>query len=192
MLGPETMKRVFLNYLAGMNAEVLDGYAREFVEELIPHGLYSEIVEIVEKHKAEGRLTILNSASPEIWVKYISEKLGFDYYYGTRVEIGKCVALFPEIIGKNNKGNVKIGRMKKLFPEDWEEGQVLPDSYGYSDSHADIPMLMLCERNVMVHPTEKLRSVGQKYGWKEVNPARPTANKKEFGIACAKQALGIY
>lgn len=192
LLGPETMKRVFLNYLAGMSAEVLENYAREFVEELIPQGLYSEIVEIVEKHKAEGRLTILNSASPEIWVKYISEKLGFDHYYGTRVEVGKHVALFPEIIGKNNKGSVKIGRMKEHFPADWVDGQVLPDSYGYSDSHADLPMLMLCERNVMVHPTEKLKSVGERYGWKELKPARPTANKKEFGIACAKQALGLY
>lgn len=192
LLGPETMKRVFLNYLAGMNADVLDAYAREFVEELIPNGLYTEVVDIVEKHKAEGRLTILNSASPEIWVKYISEKLGFDHYYGTQVQVGERVGLFPEILGKNNKGEVKIGRMKKHFPQGWEAGQVLPDSYGYSDSHADLPMLMLCERNVMVHPTDKLREMGEKYGWKEIQPLRPTANKKEFGIACAKQAVGFY
>lgn len=186
------MKRVFLNYLAGLKKETVDQYAKEFVEEIFPDGLYSEVVEIVEKHKSEGRITILNSASPDIWVKYLSEKLGFDHYYGTRVEVGTRYAFFPKVIGKNNKGNVKIGRMKKHFPEGWKDGDVLPDSYGYSDSHADLPMLMLCERNVMVHPTEKLSVEGEKFGWKLLEPARPTANKKEFGIACAKQALGIY
>ncbi len=192
MLGSKTMKRVFLNYLAGMDAKILDGYAREFVDELVPNGMYAEVVEIVERHKNDGHLTILNSASPEIWVKYIAEKLGFDHYYGTRVEVGERVPLFPDITGSNNKGKSKIARMREHFPETWNEGDVLPNSYGYSDSHADLPMLMLCQRNVMVHPTEKLREVGKKYGWQEITPLRPTKNKREFGIACAKQALGMY
>ena len=192
ILGPEIMKRVFLNYLAGMDAKLLDQYAREFVDELVPSGLYSEVVEIVEKHKADGLLTILNSASPEIWVKYISEKLGFDHYYGTRVVVNKRVSLFPDIQGGNNKGRVKIGRMQQHFPADWVDGGILPNSYGYSDSHADLPMLMLCERNVIVHPTEKLRASGEKFGWPEIQPARPTQSKWEFAIACAKQAVGLY
>lgn len=192
LLGPETMKRVFLNYLAGMDAEVLDSYAREFVDEVVPEGLYAEIVELVEKHKADGQITILNSASPEIWVKYISEKLGFNHYYGTQVVVGERVTLFPDIQGSNNKGQAKIGRMKKHFPEDWTEGEVLPNSYGYSDSHADLPMLMLCQRNVMVHPTDKLKACGEKYGWQELAPKRPTSTKWQFAIACAKQAVGLY
>ncbi|MFC5052026.1 HAD family hydrolase [Rubritalea spongiae] len=191
-IGPGPMKRVFLNYLAGMDAQTLDGYARDFVEDLIPDGLYSEVVEIVETHKSEGRLTVLNSASPEIWVKYIAEKLGFDHFFGTQVEVGKRVALFPDIVGSNNKGGVKITRMQHLFPDCWKAGDVLPNSFGYSDSHADLPMLYLCERNVMVHPTEKLREEGLKFGWQEISPVRPTKTKFEFGVACAKQALGLY
>ncbi|MGJ8673272.1 HAD-IB family hydrolase [Rubritalea sp.] len=191
-IGPGPMKRVFLNYLAGMDAHTLDEYARAFVDELIPDGLYAEVVKIVEGHKADGRLTVLNSASPEIWVKYIAEELGFDHFFGTQVEIGNHVSLFPDIKGDNNKGKVKIGRMKHLFPDSWKDGDVLPDSYGYSDSHADLPMLYLCERNVMVHPTEKLREEGEKFGWKEISPARPTKTKKEFALACAKQAVGLY
>ena len=192
MLGPETMKRVFLNYLAGMDAQILDDYAREFVNELMPQGLYDEVVEMVKSHQSNGELTVLNSASPEIWVKYIAEKLGFDHYFGTRVAVGKRVRLFPDIIGGNNKGEAKIPRMLELFPSDWNEGDILPRSHGYSDSHADLPMLMLCERNTMVHPTGKLREVGEKLGWTQVRPSRPTKGKLEFAIACAKQAVGMY
>lgn len=191
-LGPGRMKRVFLNYLAGLTPETIDAYAREMVDHLVPDGLYAEIVEEVEKHKAAGRMTILNSASPDIWVKYLAVKLGFDHYYGTQVEMEGRVKLFPKLIGPNNKGDAKILRMQKHFPQGWKPGDKLPDSYGYSDSHADLPMLEICEHVVMVHPTEKLADMGGKHAWRTVLPVRPTKDKRAFGIACARQALGLY
>ncbi|WP_240471536.1 HAD family hydrolase [Rubritalea marina] len=191
-LGPETMKRIFLNYLAGMDSQKLDGYARDFVDTLQPADIYDEIKAELDKHKEAGQLVILNSASPEIWVKYIAEKFEVDHYFGTRVDYGSRISLFPDIIGSNNKGGVKIKRMQHLFPEGWSKGDVLPNSSGYSDSHADLPMLMLCERNIMVHPTEKLLHEGELYGWKLMQPDRPTHNRFSFGVACLKQALGLY
>ena len=192
ILGAGGMKRVFLNYLVGMDFETIDQYAREFVDEVFPEGMYSEVLEIVEAEKASGRLTILNSASPEYWVKYLAEKMGFDHYYGTRVELEGRVKPFPDLLGDNNKGAVKLGRMTPHFPEDWQEGMVLPNSHGYSDSHADIPMLMICEENTMVHPTDKLLAEGKRRGWTLITPKRPTNGNFSFAIACAKQAVGMY
>lgn len=192
ILGAGGMKRVFLNYLVGMDAQTIDQYAREFVEEIFPDGMYAEILELVEAQKESGRLTILNSASPEYWVKYLAEKMGFDHYYGTRVELAGRVKFFPDLDGGNNKGEVKLGRMRPHFPESWQTGMVLPNSHGYSDSHADLPMLMICERNTMVHPTDKLLAVGEREGWSLLRPERPTKGKFSFAIACARQALGIY
>ena len=192
VLGAGGMKRVFLNYLAGIDAVTLDEYAQEFVDQIYPSEMYMEMVKEVDRHKQEGRLTILNSASPEIWVKYLSEKMGFDHLYGTRVEVGKRVRFFPDIEGENNKGAVKIGRMRRHFPQDWQEGEVLENSFGYSDSHADLPMLHICENNIMVHPTEKLKAVGDNSGWKLEKPDRPTKKRFQFAISCAKQALGCY
>ena len=192
ILGAGGMKRVFLNYLAMMDAETLEGYAREFVDEIFPSGMYAEVLEIVREHKQAGRLTILNSASPEVWVKYLALKMEFDHYYGTRVEVEKRVSFFPDIIGGNNKGANKIGRMIKHFPADWKDSDVLKNSFGYSDSHADIPMLDICENNTMVHPTDQLLEYGESRGWKIIRPDRPTKGKLSFAIACGKQALGLY
>ena len=192
ILGAGGMKRVFLNYLALMDAETLDQYAREFVDEIFPSGMYAEVLEIVREHKQAGRLTILNSASPEVWVKYLAQKMEFDHYYGTQVEINGSVRFFPDIIGGNNKGATKLGRMKPHFPNDWNDGEVLKNSYGYSDSHADIPMLDICEDNTMVHPTDKLLEYGAQKGWKKLTPSRPTKGKFSFAIACARQAVGLY
>ena len=192
VLGAGGMKRVFLNYLAMMDVDRLDKYAKDFVDELFPNGMYAEVLEIVQEHKEAGRLTILNSASPDVWVRYLSEKMGFDFYYGTQVEIDRRVPFFPDLKGGNNKGANKLGRMRPHFPKDWQEGQVLKDSYGYSDSHADIPMLDICEHNTMVHPTDKLLAYGMKQGWNEITPKRPTKGKWQFAWACFKQSIGVY
>ncbi len=192
VLGAGGMKRVFLNYLALMDEETLDAYAREFVDEIFPSGMYEDVLEIVKEHKDAGRLTILNSASPEVWVKYLAQKMGFDHYYGTRLEVDGRVRFFPDILGGNNKGAVKLGRMRPHFPEEWEDGEVLEGSYGYSDSHADIPMLDICEDNTMVHPTAKLLEYGERKGWSVVKPVRPTKSKFSFAVACFRQALGLY
>ena len=193
LLGAGGMKRVFLNYLAGLNEKTLDEYAREFVDEIFPEGMYADVLETVREHKDAGRLTVLNSASPDFWVKYLAEKMGFDHYYGTEVELSGRLKFFPDFVsGENNKGAAKIPRMQHHFPEDWQDGDVLPNSYGYSDSHADIPMLLICEDNTMVNPTEKLEECGVKRGWHKITPDRPTKGKLSFAIACMKQALGLY
>lgn len=192
ILGAGGMKRVFLNYLVGLDAQTLDDYAREFVDEIFPDGMYPEVLEIVRQHREAGRLTILNSASPDIWVKYLAQKMGFDHYYGTQIELDGRIKFFPDFIGENNKGAVKLGRMEQHFPASWQPGEVLEDSYGYSDSHADIPMLDICENNTMVNPTKKLREYGEPRGWRLIEPKRPTKNKFQFAIACARQALGCY
>ena len=193
LLGAGGMKRVFLNYLVGLDEETLNEYARDFVDQVFPGEMYGEVLEIVKEHKKAGRLTVLNSASPEIWVKYLSEKMEFDHYYGTQVELDGRMKLFPDFVtGDNNKGAAKIPRMKHHFPADWKEGDVLPDSFGYSDSHADIPMLNICEDNTIVNPTEKLEAYGLKKQWRKISPDRPTNGKWSFAIACMKQSIGIY
>ena len=194
VLGAEGMKRVFLNYLWGLKKEQLDELAVEFVEQHFPDTFYHEMLDVLEEQKKLGRLTVLSSASPEIWVKPIAVKLGFDHYFGTEVEMEGHVHLFPDIIGGNNKGANKLVKMRDILPEDFDPsaGDTLPNSNGFSDSHADLPMLNICEEASMVHPTEKLKAEGVKKGWHEYSPERPTQGKLQFAIACLKQSLGIY
>jgi len=175
LLGAGGMKRVFLNYLAGLDEDTINAYASEFVDELFPEGMYADVLEIVKEHK------------------FLAEKMGFDHYYGTQVEIEGRLKFFPDFVtGENNKGAAKIPRMQHHFPADWKDGDVLPNSYGYSDSHADIPMLDICEDNTIVNPTEKLESYGARKGWHKITPNRPTTGKWSFAIACMKQSIGMY
>lgn len=192
LLGAETMKRIFLNYLLGMSSEEIDSLANEFVEQHIPASCYDEILQLLIEQQSLGRLTILSSASPEFWVKPIAQKLGFDHGIGTHVEVRGKVGLFPDIIGGNNKGANKISRMRHLLPEHFDPNKdTLTNSCGFSDSHADLPMLSICEQAVTINPTEKLRHQAQQFGWEILEPSRPTRGKLSFAIACLRQSLGI-
>jgi len=194
IIGTENMKRVFLNYLWGMRREELDELAEAFVDQHFPDTFYSEMLEVLEKEKRSGRIVVLSSASPDIWVRPMARKLGVDYFFATSVEVDPKVRLFPDLIGGNNKGANKLVKMREVLPEgfDPEAGDVLPNSHGYSDSHADLPMLRICEDASLVYPTEKLKLASEQESWKVYEPSRPTAGKWSFAWACLKQALGVY
>ena len=194
IIGTENMKRVFLNYLWGMRREELEELAEAFVDQHFPDTFYPEMLEVLEEEKKSGRTVVLSSASPEIWVKPIAEKLGVDYFFATAVEVDPKVRLFPEIVGGNNKGANKLVKMRGVLPDgfDPDSGDVLQNSHGYSDSHADLPMLRICEEASLVHPTEKLKLASAEESWKTYEPSRPTTGKWSFAWACLKQALGVY
>jgi len=193
-IGTEKMKRAFLNYLWGMRREELEALAELFVEQHYPDTFYSEMLEVLEAEKKSGRIVVLSSASPEIWVAPIAKKLGVDYFFGTTVELDPKVRLFPNLIGGNNKGANKLVKMRGVLPEGFDpaSGDVLENSHGYSDSHADLPMLQICEEASLVHPTEKLKVASSGKPWNVHYPARPTSGKWSFAWACLKQALGVY
>jgi hypothetical protein len=69
---------------------------------------------------------------------------------------------------------------------------VLPDSVGYTDSTADLPLLAVCRRGVIVHPGEELAAKGEENGWSVRTPERPYATSVGGKVATALQMLGLY
>jgi phosphatidylglycerophosphatase C len=191
VLGGEGMKRVFLSFLLGMKRERVEELVGSFVERYVPAEFYGELLEEVAKEKAKGRLTVLTSASPEMYARPIGEALGFDVSFGTRVEYGETVGLFPDFTRGNNKGAVKVARFEEelgLVPE----GGKFANSAGYSDSKADLPMLELCEEVTAVHPEGMYAERAEREGWRVMTPPRPWRDRRAFGIASMRMMLGVF
>lgn len=195
LIGLRTMKRVFSSYLVGMKREVLEAHVRAFLEDDFRRALYPAVLEELERNRREGRLLILNSASPEFYLKGIAESLGFDHYLGTDLEVRERMAFLPKISGPNNKHEAKVVAMRErgLIPaEVMAEEVLLPDSWAYSDSSADIPLLSIVEHGVMIHPGAKLERVGLEKGWRTMTPPRPYGGKWGNRFAALQQACGFY
>ena len=169
LLGIEAMKRVFLSYLWGMDEEVLEAYASEFADEVMP-AIYPEVKAMLDEHREKGDFTVLTSASPEFYVKEIGKRLGFDLSLGTVVQMGP---LFPDL--ENHKSEAKVRRLHQVLPASWFDGETL-HAKGYTDSTADLPMLEVCDEAVCVNPGERLTGIAREKGWEIVRPVRPWTN----------------
>lgn len=191
LLSLRTMKRLFFSYLVGMKRERLEGYVAGFLESDFAAALYPAVVSEVERNRVEGRVLILNSASPEFYLQGIAEKLGFDHVIGTALEISATMPFLPVITGPNNKHGAKVTAMieRGLIPGD---ATMLADSWAYSDSSADLPLLELAENAVMIHPGTKLAMIGGSNGWRTMTPARPYSGKWSGLLAASAQACGLY
>jgi HAD superfamily hydrolase (TIGR01490 family) len=188
-----TAKRAFLNYLAGTKRETLLARAKEFAEQIVQPALYPELVAIIEQHRQAGRILVLNTASPDFYAQEIARVLGFDHCVATRIELPDTMPLMPRVLGDNNKREVKIARMKAEIPEvAGADAEVLRDSWSYSDSAADLPLLEFAGNAVLIHPDAALEATGRERGWQVLRPARPYASKAGDMLCAMRQALGLW
>jgi HAD superfamily hydrolase (TIGR01490 family) len=181
LLGDGGMKRVFLSYLWKMSPEVLANYAREFAKHVMPI-VYPEVRTMLVQHREKGDFTILASASPEFYVTEIGRELGFDLTLGTLVDFD---SFFPDL--ENHKGLAKVTRLHSVLPPSWFENGKFLHCHGYTDSQADLPMLVLCDEATVVNPSPALENRAVHAGWRVVRPKRPW--KSRFGFAVRVLAL---
>ena len=188
-----TAKRAFLNYLAGMKRETLAAYAKEFAEQTVKRAAYPELLAIIAEHRAAGRTLVLNTASPDFYAHDIARVLGFDHCIATKVEVPDTMPIMPRVIGENNKHEAKIARMKAEIPAVASASDAdLRESWSYSDSAADLPLLNFAGHAVLVHPNASLAAIGQERGWQIITPKRPYSSKVGDMLCVVRQMLGCY
>lgn len=169
----ELMKRAFLAYAWHMPAKQLEQHCREFVQQELLPALYPPVLEKLRAHQAAGDTTVLCSASPDWWTRYVGETLGFTHTIGTPTEPFERVPFMPRIPAPgNNKGVNKLVRLAELG--------ITHADIGYTDSAADLPMLSICDRAVLVNP--KPAFAAQVAGAEVLTPPKnlPTA----FALRC--------
>ncbi len=194
LLRSREMKRIFLTYLTGMSPQRLEEHVAVFVEKVLPPMFYPEIREAVEEHRRSGRTLILNSASPQFWVKPLGDALGFDHSFGTLVEVPKSgMMAFPEIDGENNKRAAKLPRMKAVLGSNFNPTapKPFPDSYTYTDGYVDLPLLACAEHGICVNPGSALTKAAAENNWTVTRPKKPFCCKPHERIANVLMALGL-
>ncbi|TAG09311.1 MAG: hypothetical protein EAZ42_07245 [Verrucomicrobia bacterium] len=185
VLGIDGMKRVFHSYLWKVDHDLLDGYLQSFVEELRPL-FYREMLDRIEHHRRCRDLLVLSSASPEFYVRAIARELGMDLGLGTQIE---WHGIFPDM--ENHKGMAKVERLQRELPRDLLDGGQLKASHGYSDSSADVPMLLCCESVTLVNPSPAFTHYGQARGWEMIRVERPWRSRLSHAWQSLNMLLGF-
>ncbi|WP_455376667.1 histidinol-phosphatase [Kaarinaea lacus] len=154
-----------LKPLSEHSLDFLSNLHREFMEQKILPIISSSARALVEKHKQQGHTPLIITATNLFVTAPIAAEFGVD----------TIIATEPEMVNNRYTGKVKgtpcfqHGKVERL--QQWmdEHGHSLKDSWFYSDSHNDIPLLMKVTHPIAVDPDAELKKHATQRGWKIIS-----------------------
>ena len=150
-----------LRPLAEHSMETLEGWRSRYIEEKIAPILLPRARELIDRHRQAGDTLVIITATN----RFITGPIAGLY------NIRHLLATEPEIINNRYSGGItgtpcfQDGKVDQL--EDWlaSNRQSLDDSWFYSDSHNDLPLLNRVSHPVAVDPDEILEQHASDHGW---------------------------
>jgi putative phosphoserine phosphatase/1-acylglycerol-3-phosphate O-acyltransferase len=144
---------------------------------------------VFETHRAAGRPIVLATTSPYDLVKPFADRLGLDGVVATRYAV-------------DDDGDTYLGSLAGPFV--WSAGKLeavrsyadqhnidLRESYAYSDSVYDTPLLAAVGRAVVVNPDPRMRIMAAARGWPIQNLDVSPGVKKVPGIGMELQQVAM-
>ena len=150
-----------LRPLAEHDMDTLLRWRRQYVEEMITPILLPRAQALIERHRQQGDTLVIITATNSFITGPIAALYGIHHLLATEPEV------------RNNRYTGKITGVpcfqdgKITWLQGWltEHGETLQDSWFYSDSHNDLPLLGKVDRAVAVDPDEILRQHADKHAW---------------------------
>ncbi len=124
----------------------------EALEQIVEPIIYAEAADLIEEHKESGRLVVIVSASPEEIVAPLGRYLGADQVIASRARLDE-EGRYTGSMEFYAYGEFKAEAMRSLAER---EGIDLAESYAYTDSYTDLPMLEAVGHPVAVNPDRVL------------------------------------
>jgi HAD superfamily hydrolase (TIGR01490 family) len=174
----------------GWRVEQVRQIVNETLDELINPYVYAEAATLIVEHRAAGRDVVLVSSSGDEMVRPIGELLGITDVIATRmvVEDGR----YTGAVDFYAAGPNKAGAVRELAAE---RSYDLDDSYAYSDSISDIPLLETVGHPTAVNPDRALRRAASDRGWPILEFRHPVPLMRRLrerpAVPVAAAAIGV-
>lgn len=161
LIDGERMATKALSMVRGRSEREFAEHCRRLVDSDVRPRLLRDAVAKINEHRAAGHLTAILSSSPTYITAPVAEILGIDEVLSTRLEVadGK---LTGRVIGPTCFGAGKVHWAEKLGVTHELD---LDNSYFYTDSYTDLPMLERVRNPVIVNPDPRLRRAARLRGW---------------------------
>ena len=150
-----------LRPLAGRPLTELQAWRERFMEEKIQPILLPRADELLNQRRLAGDILLIITATNRFITAPIAERFGVPHLLATE----------PEIIDGRYTGRTvgipcfQKGKVERLDAWLAETGGDLTDSWFYSDSHNDLPLLNRVTHPVAVDPDATLARHAQERGW---------------------------
>ena len=155
--------RQFVRELAGQSEDLHEANTRRWVADQLVHYVAEEGRERLESHRQLGHRVAMITASPGYTADPLAEALGLaqEDVLATRFEVqnGRFTGrlLEPMLYG--------AGKLSAAVVYARRHGLSLADSFFYTDSISDLPLLENVGHPVAVNPDRSLRRLADAKGW---------------------------
>jgi HAD superfamily hydrolase (TIGR01490 family) len=150
-----------LRPLADNPPESLLVLRERFMDEVIAPIILPAAINLVNEHRRQGRLPLIITATNRFVTEPIARAFGVEHLLATEPEIveGRYTG---RVTGTPTFREGKVSRIRQWLRHNHAN---LAESWFYSDSHNDLPLLEMVTYPVAVDPDETLRQHAEMKGW---------------------------
>lgn len=154
-------REAMLQLTKGWNKTEIEHLVEEALEEVVAPLVYAEALFLIDEHTREGREVYIVSASPEEVVRPLARYIGVSNVIASRAKVDDQ-GLYTGEMELYAYGKDKALAVQELA----EQREIsLADSFAYSDSITDQPLLELVGHPVVVNPDGELRELAEEKDW---------------------------
>jgi len=158
---PEKVVDFAYSFLKGKKQAEIDELVHKFFIDKLREFIFSEIIDIINEHKARGREFVIISAAVSPIVREAANFLGIKNIICTELGIERGI-FTGKILGK-----IIYGKNKKFVAEKFinENNFSFGNSYAYADHISDLNLLLAVSKPCVVNPDRFLHVEAKKRNW---------------------------
>lgn len=156
---------LFFKRYKGESEDRLRFFAEELFEDVLKPAIFPGAFELIEKSRSLGLRQVVVTGALDLSVTPLMKYLGIEDYVANRLEFVNGVAtgrLLPPVLAAATKAS-----WIRTFAE--RENLSLSDSYAYTDSMSDLPMLSVVGHPAAVNPDMRLKQTALHHDWPILN-----------------------
>jgi HAD superfamily hydrolase (TIGR01490 family) len=153
--------RFALRPLTEHNSAELQDWREQFMRIKILPMITPAARALVARHRDQGDTLVIITSTNDFIAAPIAVEFGVPHLIASQAEL-RAGRYTGQVVGTPCYRHGKVERLRAWM---MEHGESLADSWCYSDSHNDLPLLELVEHPVAVNPDEILRERAKSLGW---------------------------
>jgi HAD superfamily hydrolase (TIGR01490 family) len=156
---------LFFKRYKGETEDRLRFFADELFETVLKPAVFPGTFELIEKSRSLGLRQIVVTGALDFSVEPLMKYLGIETYVSNRLEFVNGIAtgrLLPPVLAAATKAS-----WIRNYAE--QENINLSESYAYTDSMSDLPMLSIVGHPAAVNPDMRLRQTALHHDWPILN-----------------------
>lgn len=163
-VGVQAFSTFYVSTLAGRTAAQWEPLRTAFLHDVIAPRIGPPARALVRRQHDEGALVVLTTATNRFITELTAQHLGITHLLATDCEQTGDGRFTGATTGTLNMREGKVTRLHAWLAA---RGQALDafDSWAWSDSANDLPLLNAVQHAVAVHPDERLAAEAARRGW---------------------------